>query len=121
MKIILGVHPKATNAAVWGQLGRYPLALCVVKSMMVFEDHIENEEYVKSVLKDSKKKECLSHIEEPGSWFYTLKQIFEISYMKSSGIKPEKHILRKLLENIRKSFEKYWKKSIGKQGSSSCN
>ena len=120
MKIILGVHPKATNAAVWGQLGRYPLALCVVKSMMVFEDHIENEEYVKSVLKDSK-TECLSHIEEPGSCFYTLKQIFEIYYMKSSGIKSEKHIQRKLLENIRKSFEKYWQKSIGKQGNSSGN
>ena len=36
MKIILGIHSKATNAAVRGKLGRYPLALSIVKSMMGF-------------------------------------------------------------------------------------
>ena len=37
------------------------------------------------------KTECMSLIEEPGSWFYTIKQIYEIFDMKWSGIKPEKH------------------------------
>ena len=118
MKIILGVHSKATNAAVRGELGRYPLALCIVKSMMGFWDHIENEEYANSILKDSK-TECMSLIEEPGSWFYTLKQIYEIFDMKWSGIKPEKHDQRKLLENMRRSYEEYWKNSIGKQDNGS--
>ena len=97
MKIILGVHSKATNAAVRGELGRYPLALCIVKSMMGFGDHIENEEYANSVLKDSK-TECMSLIEEPGSWFYTLKQIYEIFDMKWSGINLSN--LKSMIENI---------------------
>ena len=101
-----------------GGLGRYPLALCIVKSMMGFWDHIENEEYANSILKDSK-TECMSLIEEAGSWFYTLKQIYEIFDMKWSGIKPEKHDQRKLLENMRRSYEEYWKNSIGKHGNGS--
>ena len=82
---------------------------------MGFWDHIENEEYANSILKHSK-TECMSLIEEPGSWFYTLKQIYEIFDMKWSSIKPEKHDQRKLLENMRRSYEEYWKNSIGKQG-----
>ena len=85
---------------------------------MGFWDHIENEEYANSILKDSK-TECMSLIEEPGSWFYTLKQIYEIFDMKWSSIKPEKHDQRKLLENMRRSYEEYWKNSIGKQGNGS--
>ena len=61
----------------------------------------------------------MSLIDEPGSWFYTLKQIYEIFDMKWSGIKPEKHDQRKLLENVRRSYEEYWKNSIGKQGNGS--
>ena len=86
--------------------------------MIGFGDHIEKEEYANSILKDSK-TECMSLIEEPGSWFYTLKQIYEIFDMKWSGIKPEKHDKRKSLENMRKSCEEYWKNSIGKQGNDS--
>ena len=61
----------------------------------------------------------MSHTEEPGSWFYTLKQIFEIFDMKWSGIKLEKHVQRKLLENMRMGYEEYLTNSTGKQGDGS--
>ena len=82
MKIIMGVHSKATNAAVRGELGRYPIGICIVKNMLKYWDHhLEDDEYNNPILKEAK-DECYNLIDINGSWFNSVKQIFDIFDVK---------------------------------------
>jgi hypothetical protein len=39
-KYTLGVHKNATNAAVYGEIGTYPLAVSIIKSIFSYKNHI---------------------------------------------------------------------------------
>ena len=54
MKMIMGVHSKATNAAVRVELGRYPIGICIVKNMLKYWDHLEDDKYNNPILKEAK-------------------------------------------------------------------
>ena len=79
MKIILGTHSKSTNAAVRGELGRYPIGIYIVKNMLKFWNHICDEQYYNPFLKGAA-EEWKDLIDVQGSWMCTLKQIFDIRH-----------------------------------------
>ena len=84
MTIIMGVHFKATNAAIRGGLGRYPIGICIVK---ICWDHLDDDKYNNPILKEAK-NECYNLIDINGSWFNSMKQIFDIFDIRWMGTRP---------------------------------
>ena len=87
MKIIMGIHSKATNAAVRVELGRYPIGICIVKNMLKYWDHLEDDKYNNPILKEAK-NECNNLMDINGSWFNSMKQIFDIFDIRWMGARP---------------------------------
>ena len=112
MKIIMGVHSKATNAAVRGELGRYPIGICIVKNMLKYWDHLEDDKYNNPILKEAK-NECNNLIDINGTWFNSMKQIFDIFDIRWMGTRPNNWTKKQLIKKMRTSYENYWKNNIG--------
>ena len=112
LKIILGVHSKATNAAVRGEVGRYPLAIKIVQSMLRFWKHIDDVSYDNPLLKEAR-AECDNVLDTPGSWLTTIKQMFTLFHVRWTGVQPNDNDAKGLLNKMRQSYVRYWKSNIG--------
>ena len=115
-KNALGVHRKATNAAVRGEVGRYPIAIRIVKAMLRYVKHMKGNDYYNPLLKAAQ-IECDRLYEMKGTWFYTLRQIFNVFNVKYTNTIPDEYIMNKLLKAMKASYEKYWKQIIMNNGS----
>ena len=111
-KNVLGVHGKATNAAVRGELGRYPLALHVVKTMLKYWSHVEDKNNCNPLLKAAL-MECDTHTDIKSSWMSTLYNLFRLFNITWTSRAPTNDVINKLISNMKRSYCKYWKDCLG--------
>ena len=86
-KAILGVHSKACNTAVMGEVGRFPMFLYIIKSMMRYYQHIEDVKDDRPLLAAALETDrCLP---SGKSWFgamETILKLFGVKFDPSVGI-----------------------------------
>ena len=70
LKICLGVHSKASNAAVRGEMGRFPLVVTIIKAMLNFWLHMVDIAEMNTLI-NAAMKEALLMEDVPGTWFYS--------------------------------------------------
>jgi hypothetical protein len=118
-KLILGVHTKTTNLAVYSELGRYPLLIDQIVQSVKYLDYIENE--TNNALLKSFYINCKDGNTIPSQDFLT-KFIAQLS--NSLRVKPpkrnKKYFYFKLKATLKINFESYWKKLLLTDISLSC-
>ena len=112
LKISLGVHSKATNSAVKGEVGRFPLILHIAKSMLKYWSHMTDPNYVNPLLKEAC-DEALLLENTPGTWAYSCKQLCDLFQYKWTGNAPNDREINAIITNMKKSYIEFWKGNIG--------
>ena len=107
-KSLLGVNPRAHNAAVMGELGRLPLFISVVISTIKYLNHINEVKDKRPLLSaafDEDNNLCTSK-----SWSKRLKNIVALFNCNLDGTPS---FIKKIKENMKNSYLIYWRKSLG--------
>ncbi|MCG8431127.1 MAG: hypothetical protein MJA29_08130, partial [Candidatus Omnitrophica bacterium] len=118
-KYILGVNKHATNNAVYGELGRYPLYVMVVRSMISYWQRLES---LSSSGTDfpllCKALHVSKSLHQKGklSWFACVN--FIVRDLNLNIDVPDSISVHNILTSLRDLFESKWKKSIWDDSSS---
>ena len=119
-RMALGVHSKASNHAVKGELGRFPLHLIIYTRIFKYFLRLltlQNNQILNSAL------EINIHLNNVGkhSWFTTVKHL--LHFTKLNDYTPNlphldyrtfPHLVRKFKRNLFKEYQEYWSKSLNK-------
>ena len=119
-KVALGVHSKASNHAVKGELGRFPLHLIIYTRIFKYFLRLltlQNNQILNSAL------EINFHLNNEGkhSWFTTVRH--PLHFTKLSDYTPNlphldnrtfAHLVRMFKRNLFKEYQEYWAKSLNK-------
>ena len=111
LKICLGVHSKASNAAVRGEMGRFPLVVTIIKAMLNFWLHMVDIAEMNTLI-NAAMKEALLMEDVPGTWFYSCKQIYSLFGITWTGQAPCRQTFTSLINNIEKSYIAHWRNSL---------
>ena len=108
-KYSLGVHKKATNSAVRGELGRFPIALSIFIQMLKFWFHMESSKntILQHALAESKN---LEH-QVKKSWSSHITNLLTKTGIKID--KPSKHNIISFKNKVINDYKMYWKHSLG--------
>ena len=107
-KGVLNVHPKACNAAVMGELGRFPMFLYIVKSMLRYYRHICDVKTERPLLYAASGEDEI--LKGNKSWRGNLDKILSIFGVKlSTNQNLESH----LMSTMKIKYMEYWKRSLG--------
>jgi len=114
-KYALGVNSRATNNAVYGEVGRYPLYTVIVKSMFSYWRRLESQK------KSNLLSEALSlskSLNDKGklSWFSSVKFISDDLGLNIEN--AENVSVSEISYSIRELFERKWKRSMWDDSSS---
>ena len=106
LKYVLGVHKKATNSAVMGELGRYPIYIDVLCNSVKYFERL-NSDHVSTLLKNAFKESNNLHSISKKSWasstYFLLEYLnLPISCLQSS--KLEKIVKQKLVEKYKQDW-----------------
>ena len=119
-KMALGVHSKASNHAVKGELGRFPLHLIIYTRIFKYFLRLltlQNNQILNSAL------EINIHLNNVGkhSWFTTVKHL--LHFTKLNDYTPNlplldyrtfPHMVRMFKRNLFNEYQEYWSKSLNK-------
>ena len=119
-RMALGVHSKASNHAVKGELGRFPLHLIIYTRIFKYFLRLltlQNNQILNSAL------EINIHLNNVGkhSWFTTIRDL--LHFTKLNYYTPNlphldyrtfPHLVRMFKGNLFKEYEEYWSKSLNK-------
>ena len=119
-KMALGVHSKASNHAVKGELGRFPLHLIIYTRIFKYFLRLltlQNNQILNSAL------EINIHLNNVGkhSWFTTVKHL--LHFTKLNDYTPNlphldyrtfPHMVRMFKRNLFNEYKEYWSKSLNK-------
>ena len=119
-KMALGVHSKASNHAVKGELGRFPLHLIIYTRIFKYFLRLltlQNNQILNSAL------EINIHLNNVGkhSWFTTVRRL--LHFTKLDDYTPNlphldyrtfPHLVRMFKRNLFKEYQEYWSKSLNK-------
>ena len=107
MKLILGVHQKASNLAVYGELGRYPTFISDIMQCLKYSDYLASQEnnpllrafYTNMVeYETSVKKGCVLGFAEAIR-----------NYMNLNDRKLSPSMLGRVKKHLQNEFENYWR------------
>ena len=113
-KHALGVHSKATNAAVMGELGRLPLTLNVVKSMLRFWQHANLVKDRFPLLTEAFKQD--KQLSGSKSWSKCLNRILDLFGLSPQTDKPSDMFIQKVMGVMRTKYIDFWRNSLGSVG-----
>ena len=112
-KNLLGVHPKACNNAVMGELGRYPMFLFIIRSMLNFHKHMVDVANTRPLLTATLSEDKL--LPNNKSWFHSLTKIlslFDINFSEYTNLCHER-LMQNITGRMKTSYTELWKKSLG--------
>ena len=119
-KWLLGVNKNATNLAVLGELGRYPLFVDAILKMLNYWLSLQARRNTKSLINDCLKVSETLHERGTKSWITGIHNILSIFDENYTGHLPSKINISNIKSNIKDEFKKFWKKQItslhGKNG-----
>ena len=119
-KWLLGVNKNATNLAVLGELGRYPLFVDAILKTLNYWLSLQARRNTKSLINDCLKVSETLHERGTKSWITGIHNILSIFDENYTGHLPSKINISNIKSNIKDEFKKFWKKQItslhGKNG-----
>lgn len=113
-KSVLGVHPKAHNGAVMGELGRLPLFLNIMKSVLKYIVHLDEVKCDRPLLNAAILEDrnlCVSK-----SWRKRVDKILSLFQCKISGTLDVKCI-NEIYETMKRSYLAHWRRVLGDESS----
>ncbi|MEW8544951.1 MAG: reverse transcriptase family protein, partial [Candidatus Thiodiazotropha sp.] len=124
-KFILGVNKKASNQAVMGELGRYPLYIDAIVLMIKYWFHLHTVDCSKDMLLSEALKENYSMFENDNNcWLHCIYLIFKEVNMVNVFNNPfllNKSTLYCLKRKLRQRFENKWLSDISSSKSKSSD
>ncbi len=116
-RFALGVHKKAQNTAVQGELGRYPLAIDIIGAITSYMRYLEskgNNSLLKEALELNKK--MAGHSNGTNSlWFNKCKQLTKLITTEHKSTAPAKTIRKQTMSKLKSLYNEFWKENITKQ------
>ena len=109
-KSILGVSKKATNLAVLGELGRYPLILDSILNVMKFYQHLEKSD--NKLLFNALQESININKGKTFSWYTFVEKMAQ-----ASGINPTSFKVADIKKMLKSKYEAHWKKQINQNQS----
>ena len=113
-KSVLGVHPKAHNGAMMGELGRLPLFLNIMKSVLKYIVHLDEVKCDRPLLNAAILEDrnlCVGK-----SWRKRVDKILSLFQCKISGTLDVKCI-NEIYETMKLSYLAHWRKVLGDESS----
>ena len=113
-KIVLGVHSKAHNGAVMGELGRLPLFLNIMKSVLKYIIHLDEVKCDRPLLNAAILEDgnlCVGK-----SWRKRVDKIISLFQCKISETMDGKYI-NEMYEKMKLSYLLHWRKMLGDESS----
>ena len=110
-KNVLGVHSKATNAAVMGELGRLPVTLFLIKTSLRFCQHIEEVGDRMPLLMAAVAEDKILNGNK--SWRRSLENILNLFKFSLNGNAINDNFITKVMEKMKAKYIEYWRNSLG--------
>ena len=117
-KFTLGVHSKASNYAVLGELGRYPLYIDVIVHMFNFYLHMKGGESNNCFLQHALNESVKMFKNNGKSWLTLLSHICATLHLPSIEYFTKRDV-GTLKKTLRKKFDEIWLSTLNKPKSSS--
>ena len=116
-KNILGVHPKASNAAVMGEVGRFPMFMYIIKTMLRYYKHIEDVKEAHPLLAVAANAD--KQLVGTNSWHGCLQKILMLFGVTLNTTVPINTLIQRIIPIFKKRYIEHWKKSLGNQNENS--
>ena len=113
-KNVLGVHSKAHNGAVMGELGRLPLFLNIMKSVLKYIVHLDEVKCDRPLLNAAILED--EHLCVSKSWRKRVDKIISLFQCKISETMDGKYI-NEMYEKMKLSYLLHWRKMLGDESS----
>ena len=109
-RFILGVHKKAQNSAILGELGRYPLGIDVTANCVLYLKHLLSGK-TSSLLKDTLL--CNSSLPERTAWTHNANKLYHYIFQNCTHLYAQAHTTRYTIKQILvREYNSFWKESI---------
>ena len=109
-KGLLGVNPKACNAAVMGEVGRLPMFINIIKSVLNYLAHIIEVKGERPLLNAAFEEDSLLCISK--SWRNRLEKILSF-FQCNINVTPTNELISRLQNKMKESYIDYWGLSLG--------
>ena len=113
---LLGVSKRSTKCAVMGEVGRFPLIIYIVKSMLKFYQHIKDPKNKRPLLDASYQED--SQLPNGLSWINNLKSILKIFDVPFNNNNIE-WTIRQTMHRMEQSFLQLWNTKMGSENDES--
>ena len=113
---ILGVSKRSTKCAVMGEVGRFPLIIYIVKSMLKFYQHIKDPKNKRPLLDASYQED--SQLPTGLSWINNVKSILKIFDVPFNNNNVE-WMIRQITHRMEQSFMHSWSAKMGSENDES--
>ena len=110
-KNVLGVNRKTTNAAVLGELGRYPLGINIIISMLKYKKHLE--ETNNKLLHGARRESTFLHNDGNSSYMTFIDKCCEKLKINSQDLITS-HEISNIRNTLKENFINFWEKQIGR-------
>ena len=107
---VLKVSKKSTKCAVMGEVGRFPIIIYMVKSMLKFYKHIKDPKIERPLLDATYKED--SKLPKGLSWINNVKSILSIFDVRFNNSNID-WTISQIMKKMKKSFLQTWHKNMG--------
>ena len=94
-----------------GEIGRYPMFIYVIKTMLKFYTHICERKETEPILAEALREDI--NLPDKKSWYKSVNKILKLFNVNPCLSIPMATTVRTLESSMRNSYFEYWKKSLG--------
>ena len=110
-KRVLGVHSRATNIAVAGKLGRFPLMINIVQCIMKYRCHLDDPKYDSQLLRNAYIESKQLNMYK-ASWLNGLKKKFNTLHLAWDDSPPNMTKINLVIKTLKHSYLNYWRHKV---------
>ena len=109
-KAVLGVHQKSCNAAVMGEVGRFPMFIYIIKTMIKFYHHIEEVKMERPILYAAAEEDKEMPI--GNSWYGSLQKLLGVFGCEINPTLNKEKLIMTAISSFKKKYIEWWKKAM---------
>ena len=106
----LGVHRKASNAAVMGEVGRFPMFIFIIKSIIKFYQHIEDVKKCRPILGAAAEEDRQLPVRY--SWYGSLQKILKIFNGQINPTTNYEKLITTVTSSFKRKYVESWQMSL---------
>lgn len=113
-KGLLGVNCKTNNAAVMGEVGRFPFVICIIKGALKFLKHLKEVTSDRPILNAAMKEDgslCVGK-----SWKGRLEKVLSLFGCHLRDDTPMDSVIQHIQKSMKSKYLEYWETLLGDRG-----